>query len=244
MRTLAPLLALVLSLSTAAFAQLTPERPLPGLPPLQGPADPAPDQDQQQQAPDATPAPPDQQSPQGQQAPGQAPQAQGPRRPVPRPPESDDQLLEKLSKAASQRDARPIERELRARWAHSPSPSADLLLKRIDQAMRGHDTDTARRIAQKLTEIAPDFAEAWHRRATLAEQKDDYSDAIESLRHVLSLQPRHFVALAELGEILEEFGDKPRALEVYRKAKALDPYIDGMEDRIRALTKDVEGQGI
>ena len=177
---------------------------------------------------------------------GGPPQAQAPRpgRPPPKPPETDEQLLAKLAKAPDQRAARPIERELKARWAHTGSPSADLLLKRVDQAMEAHDFDTARTIAQKLTTIAPTFAEAWHRRATLATQKDDYEDAINSLRRTLALQPKNFMALAELGSILEEYKDKPHALDAYRQAKAIDPYIDGIEDRIKELTKAVEGQGI
>src|SRR5258705_503851 len=100
-------------------------------------------------------------------------QAARPNRPPPKAPETDDQLLAKLAKAPDQRGARAIERELKARWAHSESPSASLLLKRADQAMEAHDFDTAREIAQKLTTIAPNFSEAWHRRATLAAQKDD-----------------------------------------------------------------------
>jgi hypothetical protein len=176
---------------------------------------------------------------------GQAPPAQArAQRPPPKPPETDDQLLVKLAKAPDQRGARAIERELKARWSHSGSPSADLLLKRADQAMEAHDFDTAREIAQKLTDVAPNFAEAWHRRASLAAQKDDYEDALTSLRRALALQPKNFVALAELGEILEEYNDKPHALESYRQAKAIDPFIDGVEDRIRNLTKSVEGQGI
>jgi tetratricopeptide (TPR) repeat protein len=178
--------------------------------------------------------------------PAQPPQNQAarPNRPPPKAPETDEQLLVKLAKAPDQRGARAIERELKARWAHSESPSASLLLKRADQAMEAHDFDTAREIAQKLTTIAPNFAEAWHRRATLAAQKDDYEDALTSLRHTLALQPKNFTALAELGSMLEEYNDKPHALDAYRQAKAINPFIDGVEDRIRELTKSVEGQGI
>ena len=167
-----------------------------------------------------------------------------PARPPPKAPETDEQLLAKLAKAPDQRGARPIERELKARWAHTGSPSADLLLKRTDQAMEAHDFDTARDIVQKLTVIAPNFAEAWHRRATLAAQKDDYEDALSSLRRTLVLQPKNFAALAELGQILEEYNDKPHALDAYKQAKALDPFLDGLTDRIRELSKAVEGQGI
>jgi hypothetical protein len=175
---------------------------------------------------------------------GAAPQAAGPQRPPPKPPETEEQLLTRLAKAGDQRGARAIERELKARWSHSGSPSADLLLKRADQAMEAQDFDTAREITQKLTDIAPNFAEAWHRRATLATHKDDYEDALASLRHTLALQPKNFEALSELGEILEEYNDKPHALEAYRQAKALDPFIEGIADRVRELTKAVEGQGI
>ena len=237
---------LVLPLANPAWAQPLPfprNFPDPG---AQDPHDSAP----QDQVPDLQLLPPQEQGREPGQGParpgqGRAPaQAATPQRPPPKPPETDDQLLAKLAKAPDQRGARAIERELNARWSHSGSPSADLLLKRADQAMQAHDVDTARQIAQKLTDIAPNFAEAWHRRATLATQKDDYEDALASLRHALALQPKNFAALAELGEILEEYNDKPHALEAYRQAKALDPFLDGLTDRIRDLTKAVEGQGI
>jgi tetratricopeptide (TPR) repeat protein len=239
MRRLAILsLAIVLVASAGTWAQtINPDRPLPGLPPLgkeqpPEPDDPADQPDQKDQQPNAQAPSPD--GKQGRQT----------GRPTPRAPETDEQLLGRLAKAPDRRAARAIERELRARWSHSDSPSADLLLKRVDQAIEAHDMDTAREIATKLTEIAPDFAEGWHRRATLAAEKDDFTDAIDALRKVLALQPKHFIALAELGQILEEFDDKPRALEAYRQAKELDPFIDGLDDRIRQLSKEVEGQGI
>jgi tetratricopeptide (TPR) repeat protein len=231
-------LLLIAPLATLAMAQ-----PLPSDPHQNGPQDQVPDL---QLIP---PRGPGEASPKDQTAPEAAPaqpgaQAARPGRPPPKAPETDEQLLAKLAKAADQRAARPIERELKARWAHTGSPSADLLLKRIDQAMEAHDFETARDIVQKLTVIAPNFAEAWHRRATLASQKDDYEDALSSLRRTLALQPKNFTALAELGGILEEYNDKPHALDAYRQAKAIDPFLDGLTDRIRDLTKTVEGQGI
>lgn len=247
MRQIALTLAFVLPVA-AALAQPAP--PLRVLPPdtaphrdLQAPPNAAPgDVPDLQVLPDQDPkAAPGPQAAPGQQGPGPR---QGTNRPAPKAPETEAQLLARLAKAADGRAARPIERELQARWAHSESPSANLLLKRIEDAMEKMDFETAREIANKLTDIAPKFAEAWHRRASLASRSDDYQDALTSLRQALALQPKHFVALAELGSILEEFDDKTRALEAYRQAKALDPHLDGIDDRIRVLAKDVEGQGI
>ena len=240
MRQLLLSFVLLLPLAGSVWGQ-SPSNPHdpPGAPDAANPHEASPDQ-----VPDLQLLPPRGPDP-GSRNPGATqPQAAGPQRPVPKPPETEEQLLTRLSKAPDQRGARAIERELKARWSHSGSPSADLLLKRADQAMEAHDFDTAREIAQKLTDIAPNFAEAWHRRATLATQKDDYEDALASLRHTLALQPKNFEALAELGEILEEYNDKPHALDAYRQAKTLDPFLDGIADRIRELSKAVEGQGI
>ena len=248
MRKIALTLAFVLPVA-AALAQPSP--PLRGLPPdtpphrdLQAPPKANPqDVPDLQVLPDQTPGATPGQEGQAQPGRGPAPR-QATNRPAPKAPETEDQLLARLAKAPDDRAARSIERELQARWAHSESPSANLLLKRIDDAMESKDYDTAREIANKLTDIAPKFAAAWHRRASLASRQDDYQDALTSLRQALALQPKHFVALAELGSILEEFDDKPRALEAYRQAKALDPHLDGIDERIRLLAKDVEGQGI
>jgi tetratricopeptide (TPR) repeat protein len=233
----ASLIAVALAVTAGAWAQqINPDRRIPGLPPLgQEPPQAEDPADQKDQQPEAQPPAQSNGKQSGRPVTG---------RPTPRPPETDEQLLARLAKAPDARAARGIERELRARWSHSDSPSADLLLKRADEALHARDADTAREIVNKLTEIAPDFAEAWHRRATLAAQKEDFQDAIDSLRRVLALQPKHFIAMAELGQILEEFDDKGRALEAYRKAKELDPFIEGLDDRIRELTKEVEGQGI
>ncbi|HEX5280651.1 MAG TPA: tetratricopeptide repeat protein [Micropepsaceae bacterium] len=239
MRQLVLSLVLTLPLASGAWGQ-TPPSPhdLPGAPDTAEPHNGVPDQ-----VPDLQLLPPRGPDAGGRQA-APAPQAAAPQRPVPKPPETEDQLLTRLAKAADKRGARAVERELKARWAHSGSPTADLLLKRADQAMEAMDFDTARQLTQKLTDIAPNFAEAWHRRATLAAHKEDYDDAITSLRHTLALQPKNFDALAELGEILDEYNDKPHALDAFRQARALDPFIDGVDDRIRELAKAVEGQGI
>jgi tetratricopeptide (TPR) repeat protein len=155
-----------------------------------------------------------------------------------------DRLLERLAKAETPREARNIERQLQDLWSHSGSATADLLLERSEKAIEQDDVDSAQAILEKLTDIAPKFAEAWYQRATLAARMEDYEEAVTALRQVLALQPKHFVAMAELATILEDFGDKEHALAAYRQAFDLNPHIEGIEDRIKELSRDVEGQGI
>ena len=61
---------------------------------------------------------------------------------------------------------------------------------------------------------------------------------------MLSLEPRHFGALAGLGTILRELGDDKRALEAYRQALALDPHMDNVQKAIDELEKGSGGKDI
>ncbi len=158
--------------------------------------------------------------------------------------QSADTLLSALVNAKSAENAKQIEDQLTLLWAHSGSPSADLLLQRAQATLDDNDVQTGRTILKSLTAIAPDFAEAWHARAEAALAAQDYPDALLSLKRTLQLEPRQYDALASLGSVLEEFNDKPHALAAYRRALAIDPYVEGVRDRVRELERDVEGQKI
>jgi Flp pilus assembly protein TadD len=74
--------------------------------------------------------------------------------------------------------------------------------------------------------------------------KKDYSNSLSDIRHVLANEPRHFGALAGLGTILEEVGDDKHALEAYRKALAVHPYLKGVSEHVKSLTDKVQGRDI
>jgi Tfp pilus assembly protein PilF len=158
--------------------------------------------------------------------------------------QSVDALLSALASAKSQDSAKQIEDQLAILWAHSGSPSADLLLQRAQTALDDNDSQTGRTILKALTAIAPNFAGGWHTRAEAALGAEDYSDALLSLRRTLQLEPRQYDALASLAGILEDLNDKPHALAAYRRALAIDPFAQGVRDRVRELERDVEGQKI
>ena len=213
-------IAVVLSVSAPARAGAAPAPPTP------------------RAAPDDNAAPAENAAPgrRGAPAAGAAPAA--------RAPITAETLLENLKKAENEREARGIERQIREIWMRSGSPTADILVERSGKAMEAEDVDTAEMLLVKLTELSPTFAEGWHMRAAVAVQKEDFEAAVTALRQVLALQPKHFVALAELGGILQDFGDEEHALAAFRQAHEINPFIDGVEERIRELTRAVEGQGI
>jgi Flp pilus assembly protein TadD len=161
------------------------------------------------------------------------------------PPKSQvDHWFADLAKADSPEDAKPIEDKIEAAFKQSGSPSIDLLMSRANSALNGADSKTATTLLIAVTRVAPNYAEGWHARATVDAAAGNDSAAMLSLQKVVSLNPRHFNAMAELAGMLEDYGDKKGALALYRKALALDPQLDGAARSIRALQKDVEGQGI
>lgn len=155
-----------------------------------------------------------------------------------------DALLKQLSQAGSPEDAKPIEEKIDGLFLQSGSPSVDLLMSRGTAAQAAGDNDTAKKLFEAVTGVAPDYAEGWHARANLQRSTGDDSGAMNSLEHVILLNPRQFAAMFELGNLLEDYGNKAGALKIYRKALEIDPQLEGAQKHVDALTRDVEGQGI
>lgn len=155
-----------------------------------------------------------------------------------------DKLFAQLKRVETPEDAKPIEAQILASFSRSGSPSIDLLMSRADAAETVGNKDVARHLFLQVTILAPRFAEGWHRRARMQQEAGDDSAALLSLQKTVEMNPRHFEAMTELGEMLEGYGKKAEALALYRKAIALDPYFEGLQHHIDALSRDVEGQGI
>ncbi len=155
-----------------------------------------------------------------------------------------DKLFAQLKTAERPEDAKPIETQILASFLRSGSPSVDLLMGRADAALQTGNKDVARKLYDSVTDIAPRYAEGWHRRGVMQSEAGQDAQAMVSLQKAVELNPRHFEALEQLGEMLEDYGDKPGALKMYRRAQAIDPQFEGLQRHIDGLSRDVEGQGI
>jgi len=87
-------------------------------------------------------------------------------------------------------------------WMHHPHRAAarELDLATGDIAARRYDIAETR--LALLLRRAPDFAEAWHKRAALYYLLGRDEECLHDIRRTLELEPRHFGAMLHFAEIL------------------------------------------
>jgi tetratricopeptide (TPR) repeat protein len=163
---------------------------------------------------------------------------------APKAVNSEEQLFRQLKQAQSAEDAHVIEEKLKLMFRPSGSPSVDLLMTRAEAAAAASDKKTAKKLVEAVTNIAPTYAEGWHTRAAMEQADGNDTDALVSLQKTVLLNPRHFAAMVELADMLEDYGDKGGALKLYRRALDLDPQLDVASRKVRELTTSVEGRDI
>ncbi|MES1989617.1 MAG: tetratricopeptide repeat protein [Pseudomonadota bacterium] len=174
---------------------------------------------------------------------------------APPPPQSEEQnkppraalldsLFSQLAKAQTDAEGKAIEAAIEQVWLQSGSPSIDILMNRGLEAFDAKNYERAFFYFNEIVELEPGFAEGWHKRATVFYVRNNYSRALSDLEQVLRLEPRQFVAMGGLALMLEELGDKKGALEVFRRALAINPWLDGAAQTEKSLSLDVEGRGI
>ena len=108
--------------------------------------------------------------------------------------------------------------------------------------MAAGDNDAAIEHLTALIDHAPNFAEGYNARATAYFQAGELGPSISDIGRVLTLNPRHFGALAGLGMIFEQLEKPEKALEVYKAALAIHPHLAGVLESIARLEADAAGQ--
>ena len=155
-----------------------------------------------------------------------------------------DFLFGALKAAPDEASAKHVEARIWALWMQTPSDTAALLMVRAKAAMDAQKMDVALKLLDAVVKLRPDYVEAWNRRATVYYLQNDYTHSLEDIEQVLVREPRHFGALAGLGMIMQDLGDDRRALDAFRKALAVNPYLDQVPERVKTLTEKVEGRDI
>lgn len=136
---------------------------------------------------------------------------------------------------------RRAESDILRNWSRSGSAAMDLLYKRGEAAIDGGDMASAIGHLTALTDHAPQFASGWHLRSVALYLDGDFGPAISDLARTLELEPRHFLALTQLGSMLEDVGEDERALTAYRESLTINPHQQEALDAVQRLEAKTAG---
>ncbi|PVA07109.1 hypothetical protein [Thalassorhabdomicrobium marinisediminis] len=154
-----------------------------------------------------------------------------------------DQLFEQL-RAAPPEEVDRLQNRILDEWRRSGSPAMDLLLRRGEDALEEGDAARAVEHFSALVDHAPTFAEGYNGRAAAFYQLELYGPAIDDLRQVLVLEPRHFGALTGVAVVLEELDRFDDALEVWQQIASYAPADPEVLAVIERLENRLQGQSL
>ncbi len=168
--------------------------------------------------------------------------------PFPRSPEEANKtlgiLLAELAKTDDYWLGLQISATVEKLWRLPGGDTVNLLVDRAEIAAQKNEVDKAVKFLDAAVDLAPDYAEAWNRRA-FAHARLGHTDlALGDWRRVLALEPNHFRALEGMGKLLIEAGEKKGALKAYEQLLKVFPRMEGLKTATEELRKAVEGQGI
>jgi len=156
-----------------------------------------------------------------------------------------DKLFAALQTSLSNANAASLEREIWAIWTRYPDDQA--INRQMDRAikmMNAGRLDDAEAMFSAIISRKPAFAEAWNKRATVRFFRGDDAGSANDILQVIKLEPRHFGALSGLGMIKVREGDLQGALQAYRAAQRINPFLPNIEVIIDKLGQKLNGRGI
>lgn len=135
-----------------------------------------------------------------------------------------DELFRRLARCP-RAEATATEERIWDVWMHHPHHAAarELDLATGDIAARRYDIAETR--LARLLRRAPDFAEAWHKRAALYYLLGRDAECLGDIRRTLELEPRHFGAMLHFAEVVRPVRDPAEAGFAVHVARSLHPHL-------------------
>ena len=134
-------------------------------------------------------------------------------------------LFAALATAKNDAEAREIEDRIWAFWRSFADEESRQLLEESREAQLRFDYDEAIIYLKGLVQHAPQFAEGWNQLAYVYFLAGKYDASLQTIDHVLELEPMHYAALAGKGIILIQQGKVDEAPAPLKRALAIDPWL-------------------
>jgi len=152
-----------------------------------------------------------------------------------------DDLFARLQATDQPGEARALEQRIWRIWIRADDPVANRLMAQGIRAMTQRRLPEALERFDRLIDHAPQFAEAWNKRATVHYLMGNDAASVHDIQRTLALEPRHFGALSGLGLIYDALDRPDAALKSFEAALELNPHMDGARRRGEELRRSRRG---
>ena len=153
-----------------------------------------------------------------------------------------DGLFERLKTVTDPTQVELLTQAIWETWTASQDPALDALMARGLGQMQVRDLDGAIATFTALIEKAPDFAEAWNKRATVYWMRGDHDASVADIQKTVALEPRHFGAWSGLGMIFEEREQYEPAIRAYEECLKHNPHAGGLRPHTDELKRKAARQ--
>ena len=136
-----------------------------------------------------------------------------------------DALFNRLAACGGPDEALRTEDRIWDAWMHHPHRAAAEALDLATRDIAARRYDIAETRLSALLRSAPDFAEAWHKRAALYYLLGRDDECLSDIRRTLELEPRHFAAMLHFAEILLGSGAPDEARFAFYAALCVHPHL-------------------
>jgi tetratricopeptide (TPR) repeat protein len=150
-----------------------------------------------------------------------------------------DALFTRLASTDDADEGDTIVEEIWRVWLQSGRPEIDALMQKTLALLQAGEPRAAMPLLDTIVKRAPDWAEGWNKRATVLYVLDEYDRSLADIDKVLALEPRHFGALAGRGLIHIANENYRAALDDYRRARAVNPFLQGAAQMIPTLERRI-----
>ena len=141
------------------------------------------------------------------------------------------QLFRRLA-ACPSTEADATEDRIWSVWMDHPHAAAAAALDAATRDIAAKRYDIAETRLTILLRHAPDFAEAWHKRATLYYLLGRDGECLHDIARTLELEPRHFAAMLHFAEILLGQRASADARYAFAAALSLHPHLERARDAL------------
>lgn len=158
------------------------------------------------------------------------------------PSDTLDTLFSDLKHERDDQKAKRISERIWAQWRDSGSATVNLLMQWADKAVSDRKNGLALDLLDQAIVLMPDYVEGWNRRATLHFMMGNHGKSMVDINRVLTLEPRHFGAIAGMAAILSESGNDELELRAWEQMLEIYPANRQAQQKVGELADKLAGR--